>query len=118
MRTTCFKYSFILTMVVFIVLTACRSKAEVKTEAQTKPACKALINFASRGTGIDNPKHDSLITILSAKKLKFTEKVMGREGEKEVCIPLTELAGKEKTEFIERLKKFEDKNTLVSVSIN
>jgi hypothetical protein len=117
MRIVYLKYSFISLITLFFVFSACKSKAETKTSVQTETTCKILINFASRGTGIDNTKYDALMSLLNSRKLKFTEKVKGREGEKEICVPLSELNGKEKTDFIEQLKKLEDKNTLVSVSV-
>ena len=102
-----------------LMLSECKSKAESKqTENNKTFACKVVFNFGSYGSGIDSKKYDELTLILNEKKIRFTETVKGREGEKEICIPLTELKGKDKDDFIERLKKLEDKNTLVSLSIN
>lgn len=81
-------------------LCSCKSKAHA-TQSDSKSNCKVVISFASRGTGIDYAKYDTLTALLNEKKLKFTEKVMGREGEKEICIPLTELKGEDKTKFTE-----------------
>lgn len=107
----------IFSILLVITIAACRSKTKA-TQTATQPACKVLINFASRGTGIDYTKYEKLTENLKAKNLKYTEKAWGKEGEKEICIPLSELSGKEKTDFVEQLKTFEDKSTLVSVSVN
>lgn len=97
----------------------CKSKAESKSsENNQTSSCKVVFNFGSYGSGIDSKKYDELTLLLNEKKIRFTETVKGREGEKEICIPLTELKGKEKDDFIGRLKKLEDKNTLVSLSVN
>jgi hypothetical protein len=103
-------------LILLLAFSACKSKKEGQTASQSN--CKVLVNFASRGTGIDYGKYEKLTGLLNEKKLKFTEKVKGREGEKELCIPLKELKGDEKTKFIEQLKTFVDEATLVSVSVN
>lgn len=106
----------IYSLIFVLAFSACKSK---KQGDSAKPSdCKVLVRFASRGTGIDYGKYEKLTALLNEKKLKFTEKVMGREGEKDVCIPLTELKAEEKTKFVEQLKTFNDEATLVSVSVN
>src|SRR3954463_13046524 len=101
-------YIFLFAFTVSVV--ACKSKAKT-SQTSSEPSCKVVVNFASRGTGIDYTKYEKLTGILADKKVKYTEKVKGKEGEKEICIPLTELKAKEKNEFVEQLKTFEDKST-------
>jgi hypothetical protein len=103
-------------LIFLVAFSACKSKKEGQTANQSD--CKVLVSFASRGTGIDYTKYEKLTALLNEKKLKFTEKKMGREGEKDICIPLKELKGDEKTKFLEQLKTFRDEATLVSVSVN
>jgi hypothetical protein len=98
-------------------LAGCRSKTKT-TQTSSQPACKVLISFGSRGDGINEKKLEELSTVLNNRKVKYSQKVAGREGEKEICVPLNELSGKEKTDFIEQLKTFQDPATFVSVSVN
>jgi hypothetical protein len=54
---------------------------------------------------------------IESKKLKSTSKTIGREGERRICLPLTELKENEKKDLIEQLKKIAKEGQLVSVSI-
>jgi hypothetical protein len=112
-------FALILISGMAMISVQCKSKsANTSTESNQEKPCKVVFNFGSYGSGINEGKHSELLTMLNEKKLKYTETVKGREGEKEICIPLTELKGKDKDAFIEQLKKLEDKNTLVSLSVN
>jgi hypothetical protein len=111
------KYLFTFILALGISATACKSKTK-NTQTTSEPACKVVFMFGSRGDGINEKKLNELTALLNSKKLKYTQKVAGREGEKEICIPLGELKGKEKTDFVEQLKTFEDKSTFVSLSVN
>lgn len=102
-----------------ILLLSCKSKAKAEVTGNVNTtSCKVQINFGSRGEGINEAKYMELTELLKKEKIKYTEKSVGREGEKEICLPLNELKEKEKNELIERLKKFEDKNTFISLSVN
>lgn len=112
-------------------LAACKSKA--KTGAAAGPAetapqtsvykgvtndsCAVEMAFGSYGSGIDGKALDEVMAKISEKKLKYTAKNIGREGETRICMPLTEIKGKEKNEFIEQLKKIAAAGQLVSLSI-
>ncbi len=109
------KYCLIYLVASFCFLAACKSKQK---ETSSNQSCKALVNFRSIGGGIDYKKYEELLNLLNSKKLKFTDKMAGREGEREICIPLTELKGKEKVSFSEQLKTFESNESHISVSIN
>lgn len=107
-----------------VVLISCKTKSATqnttsgdKTAAET-PTCAAKVNFGSYGGGIDVTKYEAIKKLIEAKKLKFEEKRMGREGETELCLPLTELKKTEKAAFIEQLKKTAEGGQLVSVSAN
>ncbi len=102
-----------------ILLLSCKSKAKAEVTGNVNTSsCKVQINFGSRGDGINEAKYNELIELLKKEKIKYSEKSAGREGEKEICLPLSELKDKEKNDFIERLKKFEDKESFISLSIN
>jgi hypothetical protein len=106
-----------------ISFTACKTKSKAQTttntDATTNTAnCAAKVNFGSPGTGVDGKTMDALKAMIDAKKLKYTEKRMGREGETEWCLPLTELKEKDKMAFIEQLKKTAAAGQYVSVSTN
>lgn len=120
MRNQIVSYSILLaSLVACINLTSCKSKSAAnQTSPAETAACKVVVDFASIGGGINFNQYEKLTQLLNNKKIKYTEKSKGREGEKEVCVPLTELKGQEKTDFIEQLKKFEDKATYISVSVN
>lgn len=102
-----------------LVLLSCKTKAKAEVSGNVSTTtCKVQINFGSRGEGINEAKYTELMELLKKEKIKFTEKSVGREGEKEICLPLNELKENEKNQMIERLKKFEDKNTFISLSVN
>jgi len=110
----------LLSSVLFLSIASCKTKAKTQTTDSTAneaaKTCAATVSFASKGTGIDAASYDSVKALINSKKLKFTEKHFGKEGETELCLPLTELKGSEKTDFINQLKKFENSDKLVSVS--
>ena len=115
----------------FIVnLAACKSKAKTEASSQPTPtaqptvykgvtndSCAVEMAFGSYGSGIDGKALDEVMAKIGEKKLKYTAKSIGREGETRICLPLTEIKGKEKSEFIEQLKKIAAAGQLVSVSI-
>jgi hypothetical protein len=112
-------------LVVAVTLTACKSKSAAqnsssgdKTSTEAAKTCAAKVNFGSYGGGIDITKYEAIKKLIEAKKLKFEEKRAGREGETELCLPLTELNKSEKAAFIEQLKKTAEGGQLVSVSSN
>ncbi|PBQ31236.1 hypothetical protein CNR22_05470 [Sphingobacteriaceae bacterium] len=80
-------------------------------------ACAAEVAFGSYGSGIDGAAFEKVTKLIEERKLASTSKTIGREGETRICLPLTELKGKKKTEFINQLKKIAKEGQLVSVSI-
>lgn len=83
----------------------------------TDQACAIEVSFGSYASGIDGPALDKVNALIEAKKLKSTSKTIGREGERRICLPLTELKENEKKDFIEQLKKIAKEGQLVSISI-
>ncbi|WP_317898344.1 hypothetical protein [Aurantibacillus circumpalustris] len=83
----------------------------------TDNACAIEVAFGSYGAGIDGPTYEKVKAEIEKLKLKSTSKSIGREGEIRICLPLTEIKGNEKTEFIDQLKKIVKEGQLVSVSI-
>lgn len=79
--------------------------------------CAVEVSFGSYGSGIDGPSYEKIIKAIEDRKLKSSQKPIGREGETRICLPLTELKGKKKTEFINQLKKIAKEGQLVSLSI-
>jgi hypothetical protein len=115
---------------VMVFFAACKSKA--KTEITSRPtantqqtvykgvtndSCAIEMAFGSYGAGIDGKALNEVIAKINEKKLKYSSKNIGREGETRLCMPLTEIKGKEKADFIERLKKIAKEGQLVSLSI-
>jgi hypothetical protein len=83
----------------------------------TDQACAVEVSFGSYASGIDGPALDKVNALIESKKLKSTSKTIGREGERRICLPLTELKENEKKDLIEQLKKIAKEGQLVSVSI-
>lgn len=104
------------------LLLGCKAKSAGQnsgtTATETSVTCSAKVSFGSYGSGIDGVKYEAIKKLIESKKLKFEEKRMGREGEREICLPLTELKATEKAAFIEQLKKTAEGGQLVSVSAN
>jgi len=111
-------------------IASCKSKAKAVATTEnpeqkqptvysgvTNDSCAVEMTFGSYGAGIDGKSFEAAIAKIDAKKLKYSAKNIGREGETRVCLPLTEIKGKEKSEFIEQLKKIASEGQLVSVSI-
>ncbi|MCC6369600.1 MAG: hypothetical protein IT236_01205 [Bacteroidia bacterium] len=80
-------------------------------------SCALEIQFGSYSAGIDGKTYDKIIALIESKKLKYTSKNIGREGETRLCLPLTELSNRQKKKFIEQLKKTARKGYLTSISI-
>ncbi len=124
------KCLFILSATFFLAFAACKSKAKTQTSSQpvvtdqptvykgvTNDSCAVEVAFGSYGAGIDLKSYDAVMKTIESKKLKYTAKSIGREGETRLCLPLTEMKGKAKSEWIDQLKKIAAEGQLVSVSI-
>lgn len=116
-------YIILLASLVIISLSACKHKQKaqqtgVKPEPKTEEVmkCAVTVSFGSMGTGIDGKRYDEIKKMIEDKKLKYNEKQQGREGERKLCLPLTELNANEKASFIDQLKKTASSGQLVSVS--
>ncbi len=117
-------YIILLGSMLFLGLGSCKHKQ--KTQETPKPVeaaktevavhCEVTISFGSSGGGIDAKKYDEIKKMIEDKKLKYTEKQQGREGERKICLPLTELTASDKSNFIDQLKKTTSQGQLVSVS--
>lgn len=83
----------------------------------TDQACAVEVAFGSMGAGIDGAALDKVTAAIEKRKLKSTSQIIGREGERRICLPLTGLSKKKKTAFINELKKIAKEGQLVSVSI-
>jgi hypothetical protein len=83
----------------------------------TDNACAVEVAFGSPGSGIDGTAFEKVMALVDSKKLKYTSKNIGREGETRICLPLTELKGKKKKQVINQLKKIAKEGQYVSVSI-
>lgn len=79
--------------------------------------CSVEVGFGSPGSGIDAKAFEKVMTAIDSRKLKYTSKSTGREGETRLCLPLTELKAKKKKQFINQLKKIAKEGQYVSVSI-
>lgn len=93
------------------------TKDTIVYKGVTDLACAVEISFGSYSAGIDGKAFDKIKNLIESKKLKHTSKVIGREGETRICLPLTELSSSGKKKFIEQLKKIARTGYLTSISI-
>jgi hypothetical protein len=113
-----------------MILFSCKSQSKQVASSGPRPtsdstvykgvtdnACAAEVAFGSYGAGIDGPAFERVLKAIEDRKLAFTAKNIGREGETRICLPLTELKSKEKNEFLDQLKKIAKEAQLMSVSI-
>ncbi|MBL7932368.1 MAG: hypothetical protein JNL60_10720 [Bacteroidia bacterium] len=117
--------------ILVVLLMSCKAqqpKSQTATEPQptsdptvykgvTDANCAMEVSFGSYGSGIDSKAYEKVIAAIESNKLASTSKNIGREGETRICLPLTELKGEKKTQFIDQLKKIAKEGQLVSVSI-
>lgn len=122
------RLSLILSSFLFFSVFSCNAQDNSKTGPQptkeptvykgvTDNACAVEVAFGSPGSGIDGAAYDKVMAAINDKKLAHTAKNIGREGETRICLPLTELKGRKKTQFIKQLKKIAKEGQFVSVSI-
>jgi len=127
------RFIFLCSAILFFGISACKTQEKPKdAQVQTGPQvtdeptvykgvtdqnCEVEVAFGSYGSGIDGAALDKVMAEIDKKKLKYSSKNIGREGEVRICLPLNELKGKEKTTFIDSLKKIAKTAELVSVSI-
>lgn len=83
----------------------------------TDNACAVEVAFGSPGSGIDHNALEKIMAVIDGKKLAYTSKPIGREGEIRICLSLTELKGKKKKQVISQLKTIAKEGQYVSVSI-
>ena len=83
----------------------------------TNNACALELAFGSYSAGIDRKGYDNITKYIESQNLASTSKVIGREGETRICLPLTEVKDKKKNEIIEELKKLVKQSYLTSISI-
>jgi|GEM_PF-800509 len=121
---------FLMGSLLFLSFASCKSKEKPSSSSQpvatsdptvykgvTNDSCAVEVAFGSYGSGIDGKALEAVMAKIDEKKLKYTSKNIGREGERRICLPLTELKSKEKTDFVDQLKKIASGGQLVSVSI-
>ncbi|MBX3163044.1 MAG: hypothetical protein KF900_01070 [Bacteroidetes bacterium] len=106
--------------------TETRSSASSQTVAEdtsfvykgvTDQNCAAEIAFGSPGSGIDGQGYMRITKYIEEKKLASTSKPIGREGEVRICLPLTEVKGKEKETVINDLKNLVKQSQYTSISL-
>lgn len=113
----------LLSTILLIGFQSCKSKKSTETVNDPAPkaavaSCAATVTFGSPGTGIDAKKYDEIKVMIEDRKLKYTEKSVGKEGERQICLLLTELSQADKSSFISKLKNAAASGQLVSVSVN
>jgi len=122
------RFIFFTSILFCLLIISCKSQVITPKDPQptkeptvykgvTDQACAVEVAFGSYGSGIDGPSYEKVIKLIEDRKLASTSKSIGREGELRICLPLTELKSKKKTEFINQLKKIAKEGKLVSVSI-
>jgi hypothetical protein len=83
----------------------------------TNDSCAVEMAFGSPGSGIDGKAFNKTMEVIKSRNLGHTSKSIGREGETRICLPLTELKGKEKDLVVNELKEIARGGQLVSISI-
>lgn len=125
------KNVLVVSVMLLLSVAACKSKAKATATSSgpqptsdptvykgvTNDSCAVEMSFGSYGAGIDGTAYETAINLINGRRLLYTAKGIGREGEVRLCMALNELKSKEKTEFIEQLKKIAAGGKLVSVSI-
>ena len=81
------------------------------------PKCAVEMQFGSYSAGIDAEAYQKALHLIGRHGVVYTSTTIGREGEKRLCMPLTELSRRKKKAFIDTLKQIARKGELVSVSI-
>jgi hypothetical protein len=120
--------SIFLSAIAFCIAMSCKTQTTGQSGPQptkdptvykgvTDKSCAVEVQFGSYSAGIDGKAYDKIMALIDSKKLKYTAKNIGREGETRLCLPLTELNKKSKSKFIAQLKKLVKEGDLVSVSI-
>lgn len=85
------------------------SDAPMHEELQTENY-DLIISFISIGEGIDYKEEKLVMDAIAERESKMKKEVIkeevrwGREGEKDICIRLTDFSDKEKTEFIQSIR--------------
>lgn len=122
------KYSIFIAGLFVMSLGACKSQKNGQSgpvvtsdpsvyKGVTDNNCAVEVAFGSAGAGIDGKTLDEVNKLIASKNLASSSKNVGREGETRICLPLTELKGNEKKDFIEQLKKIVKAGQMASVSI-
>ena len=93
------------------------TKDSIVYKGVTDEACAVEVQFGSYSAGIDGKAYDKIIKLIESKKLKYTTKNIGREGETRICLPLTGMSSRNKKKFTEQLKKIARTGYLTSLSI-
>jgi hypothetical protein len=93
------------------------TKDPVVYKGVTDPSCAVEVAFGSYGSGIDGAAAKKVQALVDSLGLKHSTKAIGREGEFRYCLPLEELKGRRRKQFISDLKNIAKGGQLVSVSI-
>ncbi len=77
-----------------------------------------VVQFYSKGEGIDSKTNDSFVKFLDSypKKISYSPTHWGREGEIDYCLKLSELNSAEQTDFIKKAKDMLSKSALVHIN--
>lgn len=122
------RIEIVITALFVFVLVSCKAQVVNAKDPQptkeasvykgvTDQACAVEVSFGSYGSGIDGTTFTKVTELIEKYKVKYTSKNIGREGETRLCLPLKELKGKKKTQFINQLKSIVKEGQLTSVSI-
>ncbi len=113
------KVIFLISLLVFgYSLTNAQSKTGSKTKTKSagrKIAPKLILDFVSKGGGIDNESFGEIEELAKnhPKKPFYEVVAKGKEGEKKMYFPLNELTADEQIAFVNDVKKLIDKPEMV-----
>jgi hypothetical protein len=116
-----------ISLLLFFALGACKAQDKKQAHRPTKDPvvyrgvidkkCAVEMQFGSYSAGIDDKAYRQTMDMIGRWEVSYTKTTIGREGEKRLCLPLTELSKSRKRVFIDSLKKIARGGQLVSVSI-
>ena len=123
------KLTLMILAAVTLMFANCKTKSKATTssdsttktaEKDTKIQCRVAVSFISFASGIDGAKYDEIKKFIDnhAKKPKYDDIPMGREGERDICLGLKEMNSVEQKTFINELKKMAEGSDRVKVNEN
>jgi hypothetical protein len=115
------KRALVLMMVALLGFATCeaqsKTKAKTKKTKQGRITWRLMVDFISKGSGIDTKTYDALISYAATHPKKPIYNVIekGREGEKQVYFGLAELSEDEQYAFVDDVQRMLPDNKMVKM---